>query len=504
MPNTRKQTSPKKRQPARETQQARSLGTLAEQQVQQGRLDDAARLYRQALRQLGSHPGTKNDARLQVRARVALADIHREQGEYAKARPLLERALKITAKHLGPSDLEGCSVLNAQALLAKAEGRFSEAGILYQKALDIAEKRKKPDRLLIATLYHNMGALEHACGGFHRGEPFARKALQIRQRELGRSHPDVAISAGTLAALLVGTGKLKEARRLHARILTTVQRAFGPKHLETAVTLSNIAAAAAEMDDHEGAEHLYRKALRIKQEQLGAHHPDVATTLNNLAVVLKRRHRYREAEELYRTALSVLEKTLGGGHPRVLATLENYAALLRQARRPREARALETRADRIREGLDTLSAEDALATATINPLYACFRLTVRPSPIHRWGVYAEERIPARRKVIEYTGERISRKEARRRWESHELDYLFTLDDYWCIDGASGGSGAEYINHSCDPNLRTWILKGHILYMSKRVIRPGEELSVDYRFAADTEDTPCSCGSPRCRGSINVK
>src|SRR5674476_378029 len=104
----------------------------------------------------------------------------------------------------------------------------------------------------------------------------------------------------------------------------------------------------------------------------------------------------------------------------------------------------------------------------IDPKFAQFKLSIRESKIHRRGVYAEEPIPARRKVIEYTGERISRRETKRRGDG-PVTYLFTLDDYWTLDGAVGGSGAEIINHSCDPNLASCIRKGHILYISKRVI-----------------------------------
>ena len=64
----------------------------------------------------------------------------------------------------------------------------------------------------------------------------------------------------------------------------------------------------------------------------------------------------------------------------------------------------------------------------IDPHTACFRMALRESPIHRYGVYAAEAIPARRKVIEYTGERISRVEARRRGLGPQT-YLFTLDSY---------------------------------------------------------------------------
>lgn len=139
----------------------------------------------------------------------------------------------------------------------------------------------------------------------------------------------------------------------------------------------------------------------------------------------------------------------------------------------------------------------------IDPRYARFKLTIATSKIHRWGVYAAEAIPARRKVMEYTGEKISRRETKRRAETSDLIYLFTLDRYWTIDGSVGGSGAEYINHCCEPNLIARIIRGHILYVSLRNIRKGEELTIDYHFDKKVERVPCRCGAPKCRGTINL-
>jgi SET domain-containing protein len=139
----------------------------------------------------------------------------------------------------------------------------------------------------------------------------------------------------------------------------------------------------------------------------------------------------------------------------------------------------------------------------IDTNFCQFQLRVGRSKIHRWGVYAKEHIPKNRKVIEYTGERISRRETKRRSDAAELNYLFTLDKYWTLDGAVGGSGAEFINHSCDPNIVARIVKGHILYYSMREIRPGEELTVDYHFSKDVEKVACACGAARCRGTINL-
>jgi SET domain-containing protein len=142
--------------------------------------------------------------------------------------------------------------------------------------------------------------------------------------------------------------------------------------------------------------------------------------------------------------------------------------------------------------------ETPVSRPRINPKFAEFDLAIRKSKIHRYGVYAKQRIPANRKVIEYTGERINRAETKRRGEG-EYTYLFTLDHYWTIDGAFGGSGAEIINHSCEPNVVARIMKGHIIYMSLREIQPGEELLVDYNFTYTGDKSRCACGAGSCRG-----
>ena len=142
-------------------------------------------------------------------------------------------------------------------------------------------------------------------------------------------------------------------------------------------------------------------------------------------------------------------------------------------------------------------------TPRIDSRYACFQLKVGPSSIHQSGVFAAEKIPPRRKVIEYTGERVNAVEAYRRIKGAKKTYVFTVDRFWNVDGVVGGSGAEIINHSCEPNLKSRIVAGHVLYYSARPIEVGEELTVDYRFSWSAPRVPCQCGSLKCRGTINL-
>ena len=73
----------------------------------------------------------------------------------------------------------------------------------------------------------------------------------------------------------------------------------------------------------------------------------------------------------------------------------------------------------------------------IDPRYACFALRLDRSGIHRWGVYAAQNIPAKRKVIEYTGEKINRRQTKLAWDGGSITF-----SRWTITGASMEAWAE--------------------------------------------------------------
>ncbi len=147
---------------------------------------------------------------------------------------------------------------------------------------------------------------------------------------------------------------------------------------------------------------------------------------------------------------------------------------------------------------------------SVDPRFAGVTLRVRHSRIHGYGVYAAQIIPPRRKVIEYSGERIGVREALARIRKvlrpggSKRISIFRLNRCWRIDGDVGGSGAELVNHCCEPNLMARIIRGHIFFFSRRRIRTGEELTLDYKLSPQALCVRCHCGSPNCRGTINRK
>jgi hypothetical protein len=139
---------------------------------------------------------------------------------------------------------------------------------------------------------------------------------------------------------------------------------------------------------------------------------------------------------------------------------------------------------------------------------------VRSSPIHGRGVFAARYIRRGTRILEYKGERISNREADRRYDDRRMKthhtFLFTLDKGTVIDGAisAGGGDASYINHSCDPNCEAIIRGKRIFIHALRDIQPGVELAYDYQYERTGKNDDelekfyfCRCGAENCRGTI---
>lgn len=139
-------------------------------------------------------------------------------------------------------------------------------------------------------------------------------------------------------------------------------------------------------------------------------------------------------------------------------------------------------------------------------------ITLKKSHIHGTGIYAGVNIPKGTRIIEYVGEKVTKKESDRRAQTplnnnannKEMGavYLFELNKRYDLDGYVEYNTARFINHSCDPNCESEIIRGHIWIISIKDIKKGEEITYNYNYSwEDYEDHPCQCGTERCVGYI---
>ena len=137
---------------------------------------------------------------------------------------------------------------------------------------------------------------------------------------------------------------------------------------------------------------------------------------------------------------------------------------------------------------------------------------VRRSKVHGMGAFAIGPISKGMRLIEYLGERVTHKEADRRYEDKDANdnhtFLFIVDSRTVIDAGAEGNDARFFNHSCDPNCESVIEDGRVYIEALRDAQPGDELTYDYQIQREAEDPPdideifaCRCGAPHCRGTM---
>ncbi|OJD37595.1 set domain-containing protein [Diplodia corticola] len=168
------------------------------------------------------------------------------------------------------------------------------------------------------------------------------------------------------------------------------------------------------------------------------------------------------------------------------------------------------------------------------------RLEIFKTPNSRgWGLRCKDPLRTGQFIDTYRGEIITDDEATRREKGARHgtkdSYLYSLDKFaeaegipqeelYVIDGEFKGGPTRFINHSCEPNCRQYVVSYNrhdpkvyeIAFFAIRDIAPNEELTFDYLDKDEPEDeeldpeerneggmkpVKCLCGARKCRGYL---
>jgi serine/threonine protein kinase len=311
--------------------------------------------------------GLAKDPETQAQMMDVMGNVYGSLGLYPRAQPLLERAVDIQRRILGPRNPETLKSISDLGWLLTSEGRYIDAEKLDRETLEIRRQtlgRDNPDTLrsmnhlawdlqqeghypeaerlerdAIDTARRVLGP-EHPItlatigalgvtlgdeGRYPEEEKVERDELDIRRRALGPDHPDTLTTIGNLAATITAEGRYAEAEKLYREELDTARRVLGPEHPVTMVTFTNLAATIAQEGRYAEAEKLQREAIDIDRRVLGPEHPDTVRIMDALAQTLQDEGRYTEAEKMARETIEIQRRVLGPEHVDTLRTMRDLA-----------------------------------------------------------------------------------------------------------------------------------------------------------------------------------
>lgn len=136
--------------------------------------------------------------------------------------------------------------------------------------------------------------------------------------------------------------------------------------------------------------------------------------------------------------------------------------------------------------------------------YLSPKTEVRQSPIHGRGLFAAAGIAKDEIAAIKGGHIITRDELREITPQLGPVEIQIADDLFIapVTKEEREGSMLYSNHSCDANLG---IRGNIIFVAVRDIRPGEELTHDWAVTDDDDySVKCNCGASICRGTLTGK
>ena len=285
--------------------------------------------------------GLAKDPELQARLMYTMGNVYLSLGLDTRAQSLLERAIAIQRRSLGPEHRETLQSATSLGKALRYRGHYPEAESLNRQTLEIQRRvlgLRDPDTLgSISSLANTL----FSEGRYPEAEKLQRDTLEIRRRLFGPQHPDTLSSMHELGLTLAEEGHYAEAEKLDRETLDIYRRVFGPEHPSTLGAVNSLGNLMLYEAKFPEAEKLYRETLEIRRRIQGPEHPDTLTAMGNLATVLSEEGHYPEAEKLQRETLDIDTRVLGPEHPQTLLAMANLSFTLGNENRFADAEKLQ-------------------------------------------------------------------------------------------------------------------------------------------------------------------
>jgi serine/threonine-protein kinase len=290
-----------------------------------GQLDDARSILEEAL-EIGIRALGPEDLEVATTRQELGMVILYQMGDRAAGVAMIREALRIRERQLGRFHPTTLASLNGVALGLHSQGELDEAEVLYREVLDRLETVEPdigaPQR---GTTLTNLGWLLQARGAFQESDSVLTEALEVRRRLYPASHTRVVNSVSALATSRVLLGDYLGADTLTRQALVSRREVLGDRHPRVADDLKSLGDIQAARGEWSAAEASYQEAISIYRETAGPRSQGVAWALMGLSDLFNTRGEYRQGERYGREGFEIYQELLGDEHPYTAMALGQLA-----------------------------------------------------------------------------------------------------------------------------------------------------------------------------------
>lgn len=181
------------------------------------RTTDGEHRLRQAIDLLANAGRTQTDRYAGALTNLAVNLIMQRRPD--EAIPLLDQALTLRRRLLGPEHRDLIATLHNLSRAYRDVGRLEDAERLQREELALRLRLLGPDHPDTATSFNSLGVTVNQRGDYVEGAELVRQAVEIRRRTLPEGHPRLVNSIENLAHMLFDAGEFAAAAPLYQEVL---------------------------------------------------------------------------------------------------------------------------------------------------------------------------------------------------------------------------------------------------------------------------------------------
>ncbi len=294
---------------------------------QQGNLDQALKLAREASRLAETAFGASDPNTLN--SRLNEAALHAELEQLEDANAIYQQVLATAQNSYGESDPVVLAVLDSYGEFLNtidpemAEQVYRESFRLSQESLGMDDPQTLFRMRILGLNLQDQGKYEDA-------QRMLEEAAVGFEQVLGAQDPDALSTKTLLAKLYLAQGKLRRAKKLFETALQGQSSILGDSAISTLETMENLAEVNRQLGNYEQAEALFLQVQQNAGAELGDEDPLTIQTMSHLAQLYEDTGKLDQALELHRSVYEIEHRVLGETHPNTAGDLNNLASVYRR------------------------------------------------------------------------------------------------------------------------------------------------------------------------------
>lgn len=251
------------------------------------------------------------------RALTYLGDTYKNLGDHQKARDVLERSITLSQKHRVSNPIGLARTMLHLGIVYRDLGDYEKSIPLLKDSLDLFERHSPENYIERVRALKYLGNTYRSLGRYEEARNLLEQSVEISRKYLPENHIALGRSLVHLAIIHKRLGEYKKAKELFIQSLAIHANIFGKNNVRTAWVMTHLATVHQEMGELERAKDTISDCLKTYLKSYGRNSWRTSWVFMQLGYVYEDLKEYSKAQKILNTALKIHKQHFNNSHQKI-------------------------------------------------------------------------------------------------------------------------------------------------------------------------------------------